>query len=219
MKRFTPWFTVVLFFAVIAVGAIYVYIEYAYNKYILPIDELAHSDAVIIFGAMVYSDNYVSAVLANRLNIGAQVYKSGKAAKIIVTGDHGQKEYNEVAAMKKYLLNLGLPQDDIFMDHSGFNTYDSLYRAKEIFAVENAVFVTQEVHLKRALYIADKLNLNALGTIAPTYQQDITSQRIREIAARPKAFIQAGIIKPKPKFLGEVIPIFSNSGTVTDDKL
>lgn len=219
MKKKVPFLFVSAALAIIGIFILYLYMEFAYNSAIKPVADLPAADAVLVFGALVYSDQQVSEVVAKRLNVGAQVYKSGKAPKIIVSGDHGRKDYDEVAAMKNYLLALDIPPDDIFLDHAGFNTYDSIYRAKEIFAIQNVILVTQEIHLKRAMYIADQLGLKASGAIAPPYTGEIMLQRIREIGARCKAFIQAGILKPEPKFLGEKIPVFSNSGTVTDDKL
>ena len=119
--------------------------------------------------------------------------------------------------MKKFAIEKGVPSEDIFMDHAGFSTYESIYRAKEIFDADNIVIVTQEYHLYRALYIADKLDINAYGINSdPRQYSGQLFREIREILARNKDFINC-IIKPKPTYLGESIPV-SGDGNVTNDK-
>ena len=204
-----------LFFATTIVAS-FLYIEFANNQDILEVSDLPKVDAIVIFGAMVYSDEEVSYVLSERLNTGIAAYKQGKATKIIVSGDHGTTQYDEVTAMKNYLLKNGIPRRDIFLDHARFSTYDSIYRIKEVFEVNSAILVTQELHLKRALFIAKCLNLNVKGAVAIPYQGEIFSQTIREFGARFKAVCQAAIFKLKPTFLGEKIPIFSSDGIVTE---
>ena len=210
------YFVFILLFFVIAVVTSYFYIEFANNQDILEVSDLPKADAIVIFGAMVYSDEEVSYVVAERLNTGIDAYKKEKATKIIVTGDHGTTQYDEVTAMKNYLLKHGIPREDIFLDHAGFNTYDSLYRVKEVFEVNSAILVSQELHLKRALFIGKCLNLNVKGAVAVPYEGEIIPQTIREFGARFKAVCQSTIFKPKPRFLGEKIPVFSNSGIVTE---
>ena len=115
------------------------------------------ADAIIILGAYVRPDGALSWILRDRLDTGLELYRAGLAPKILVSGDHGQKNYNEVQTMKDYLLDHDVPAQDIFMDHAGFDTYDSLYRARDIFQVKSAIIVTQNFHLPRALYIARRL--------------------------------------------------------------
>ena len=185
-------------------------------KQIKPIESAQTADAVIVFGAAVFG-NEVSNTLAIRLDMGYEVYKNGKTTKIIVSGDHGRKSYDEVNAMRDYLVKKGVPKEDIFMDHAGFNTYDTIYRARDVFMVKNAILVTQREHLLRALYIANKLGLNAQGIESGQYDKyEIQFQRPREYLARVKAFLQCDILHPKPKFLGESIPV-SGSGLLTED--
>ncbi|MFZ5351895.1 MAG: SanA/YdcF family protein [Bacillota bacterium] len=175
------------------------------------------ADAILILGAYVHPGGKVSGMLADRLNHGYELYKAGKAPKIVVSGDHGQKSYDEVNAMRIYLENKGVPREDIFMDHAGFNTYDSIYRLRDIFLVEKAIIVSQEYHTLRALYIAERLGVDACGVGADTYiYPKMAYYRFREVGARLKAFITAGIFKPEPKYLGKTIPIWL-SGTLTDD--
>jgi vancomycin permeability regulator SanA len=132
-----------------------------------------------------------------------------------MSGDHGQKNYDEVNTMKQYAVDAGIPASDIFMDHAGFSTYESVYRAKEIFGAEKIIIVTQRYHLYRALHIANAFGLEAYGVSADlrSYRGQ-TYRDIREILARNKDFITA-IFKPKPTYLGETIPIFGD-GNLTN---
>lgn len=133
-----------------------------------------------------------------------------------MSGDHGRNNYDEVNVMKQYAIDQGVPSSDIFMDHAGFSTYDSIYRAKEIFNADKVIIVTQEYHLYRALYIANKLGLEAYGVRANPKQYSVQLFReLREILARNKDFIKT-IYKPKPTYLGEVIPV-SGDGNITND--
>ena len=133
-----------------------------------------------------------------------------------MSGDHGQKNYDEVNTMREYAINNGVPAEDIFMDHAGFSTYESMYRAKEIFCAKNILVVTQKYHLYRALYITKQLKMTAIG-IAADYRRYYgqTYRDLREVAARYKDFFKC-IFKPEPTFLGKVIPV-SGNGTVTVD--
>ena len=155
--------------------------------------------------------------LQDRLEEGIKLYNEGVATKIIMSGDHGREEYDEVNIMKEYAIAKGIPSEDIFMDHAGFSTYESIYRVKEIFDADNIVIVTQEYHLYRALYIADKLDINAYGVNSdPRKYSGQTFRELREILARNKDFINC-IIKPEPTYLGESIPV-SGDGDITNDK-
>ncbi len=195
-------------------AGLYFYMYKAAASDIVKISELERSDAIIVLGAKVYGEDSVSVVLANRLNTGLLAYQRGGAPKIIVSGDHGQTDYDEVEAMKNYLLARGVPRQDIFLDHAGFTTYDSIYRAKEVFGVQKALIVSQRLHLERALFIARQLGLPAKGLPAPTHERDAQWQAVREVGARVKAFWQAAVLKPQPRFLGEKIPV-TGDGSVT----
>lgn len=174
------------------------------------------ADCVIILGAGVYKDNKPSPMLKDRLDEGERLYKAGIASKILVTGDHGQSHYDEVNVMKKYLINAGVPSKDIFMDHAGFTTYDSMYRARDVFGVKKAIVVTQEYHMYRALYICDSLGIKAYGANAAKIRYPGTKLRtVREWLARDKAILSC-LFNAKPKYLGVPIDIHGN-GDVTND--
>ena len=125
--------------------------------------EQSDVSCIVVLGCQVWDDGTPSAILKDRLNRAIELYKLGVAPKIIMSGDHGQVDYDEVNAMKQYAIEKGVPSEDIFMDHAGFSTYETMYRAKEIFDADKIVVVTQEYHLYRALYIADKLGIEAYG--------------------------------------------------------
>jgi vancomycin permeability regulator SanA len=167
-------------------------------------------DAVMVLGAFVYSSGAPGQILMDRLDYGYALYVQGKAKKILVSGDHGQNDYDEVNAMKAYLVKKGVPSEDVFMDHAGFNTYDSMYRAKEIFCIGSLLISTQEFHINRSVYIARKLGIDAYGypcADKPSY--NMTMLNFRESFARVKAFLDL-LVHREPKYLGDTIPISGN---------
>jgi len=178
-------------------------------------EKISDIDCIIVLGCLVKSDGTPSDMLADRLKRGVELYEDGAAPKILMSGDHGQIEYDEVTAMKKYAVESGVPSSDVFMDHAGFSTYESIYRAKEIFGADKIVIVTQEYHLHRALYIAESLGVEAYGVSADfrSYSGQIVRD-IREILARNKDFMTS-IFKPEPTYLGEFIDV-GGDGNVTN---
>ena len=177
--------------------------------------ELRDIDCILVLGAGVWGDK-PSPMLEDRLLEGIKLYEEGVSPKIMMTGDNGTNGYDEVNVMKNYAKEKGVPSEDIFMDHAGFSTYESVYRAKAVFEVERVVIVTQEYHLHRALYIANQLGLEAYGVPSdPRQYVGALYREVREILARNKDFVQS-IFKPEPTYLGEVIPIFGD-GNLTND--
>lgn len=175
------------------------------------------ADCILVLGAGVRPGGSPSPMLKDRLLTGISLYESGVSPKLLMSGDHGREEYDEVNCMKDFAIEKGVPSGDIFMDHAGFSTYDSLYRAKQVFGAEKVVIVTQKYHLYRALYIAQSLGVEAVGVSADlrTYQGQ-TGRDLREILARTKDFAYT-IAKPQPVYLGEPISL-TGSGDVTNDK-
>ena len=181
------------------------------------IENISDFDCILVLGAGIRG-NEPSPMLEDRLNTAIQLYEKGVAPKIIMSGDHGTKDYDEVNIMKEYAISKGVPSEDIFMDHAGFSTYDSVYRAKEIFQVKKIVIVTQKYHLYRALYIAKKQDIEAYGVASnPRRYAGQKMRDIRELIARDKDFFKC-LFKFKSKYLGEVIPV-SGNGDITNDKL
>lgn len=130
-------------------------------------------------------------MLEDRLLEGIKLYQNNISDKIIMSGDHGRKEYDEVNVMKNYAIQRGVPSENIFMDHAGFSTYESIYRERDIFKARKVVIVTQKYHLYRALYIANQLGIEAYGVGAdPRQYVGKTYRKMREILARNKDFIK-----------------------------
>ena len=176
------------------------------------------SDCILIFGAGVLSNGTPSPMLRDRLLTGIACYQAGLAPKIVVSGDHGEDSYDEVNIMKNFCILNGVPSEDVFMDHAGFSTYESIYRIRDIFQAKQVILVTQEYHLYRALYVAKRVGLKAYGVSADL--QEYAGQSYydaRELVARIKDFAYT-LIFPKPTFLGEKISLMGN-GDITNDKL
>ena len=193
------------------------YVDRSARPYIINAETAPSADAVIILGASVYENGQPSPVLADRLDYGYRLYELGKVKKILVSGDHGTEYYDEVNTMKNYLLKKGVPTADIFMDHAGFNTYDSMYRAKHIFGIKTLLISTQNFHINRSIYIARKLGMDAYGFPSPdkvAYKMEYTN--FRESLAKVKAVFEVKT-HHKPKFLGKLIPI-DGDGSKTNDK-
>ena len=178
--------------------------------------ELKDVDCILVLGCKVKDNGDPSDMLADRIRRGIELYESGAAPKIIMSGDHGQADYDEVNTMKQIAVDNGVPSVDVFMDHAGFSTYESIYRAKEIFGVEKMIIVTQDYHLYRALYIAESFGIEAYGVNADYREYWGQSKRdAREILARFKDFATV-TFKPEPTYLGETIDI-SGDGNLTND--
>lgn len=178
---------------------------------------LGDVDCIMVLGCSVRPDGTPSGMLRDRLDKGIELYEDGVSDRLLMSGDHGRKNYDEVNRMKQYAIDEGIPSGDIFMDHAGFSTYESMYRARDIFQAERIVVVTQEYHMYRALYNAGQMGMDAYGVASDPRKYG--SQKIRdarEMLARTKDFLYA-IAKPKPTYLGEAIPV-SGNGDATNDK-
>ncbi len=177
---------------------------------------LENVDCIIVLGCQVKDNGEMSHMLHDRVQRGVERYKAGAAPKLLMSGDHGRENYNEVEAMKNYAIENGVPSEAVFMDHAGFSTYETAYRAKAVFQAEKVLIVTQEYHLYRAIYIAKQLGMEAYGVNADyrTYGGQL-GRDAREILARCKDFAMT-LFRPKPTYLGEKIPITGN-GDVTND--
>ena len=174
-------------------------------------------DCILVLGAKVMPSGAPSHMLEDRCRRGVELYQAKAAPVLVMSGDHGQVEYDEVSVMKRYAVDNGVPSSDVFMDHAGFSTYDSLYRARDVFQAKRVLIVTQRYHLFRALYIARQLGLDAWG-VASDYRPYATQAKnsAREAAARVKDFLMC-MLQPKPRYLGEPIPLILD-GNVTNDE-
>lgn len=173
------------------------------------------ADAIIVLGASVYPDGTPSGILQDRLDDGIALYFAGAAPKIIMSGDNGTESYNECWAMKQYAISQGVPSEDVFCDHAGFSTYETMYRARHVFGADRVVIATQTYHLYRAVYDAQGVGMEAIGV--PSDYGEYVNQSwydFREIFARAKDFFQVLFSVPST-FVGDPISL-DQSGDVTD---
>lgn len=174
------------------------------------------AQVAIVLGARVGPGGRPSPMLADRLETGLELYRLGRVQKLLLSGDHGTVPYDEVNAMRAYVVGRGVPQEDVFTDHAGFSTFETMYRARDVFLVKDALVVTQEFHLSRAVYTARSLGLDATGVSADRRPYVGTDRLImREWLARCKAFLQLHILRSEPRFLGPEIPI-TGDGRATE---
>lgn len=176
---------------------------FTYNS----IQDLPDAHTVIVLGASVRSNGHLSVMLRDRVESALFLYNEGKVKRFLLSGDNGTKNYNEPIAMKKYLIERGVPEDHIYLDYAGFDTYDTMYRSKAVFEVESAIIVTQGFHLPRAVYIARKMNLDYNGYLGDKRiyaHQDYNAKR--ELLANVKAYLEL-VFRKEPTYLGSKIPI------------
>lgn len=174
-------------------------------------ESIPHTQVAIVLGASVIAGK-PSPILAERADAAILLYQKGKVDKILVTGDNGALSHDEVTPVRKYLLDAGVQASDIFLDHAGFDTYSSMYRARSVFDAPSATIVTQDFHLPRAVYIARHLGMESYGFVA-TGADASAADYVREIPASLKALYDL-YIERMPKYLGEHIPL-SGDGTAT----
>lgn len=222
-KRWSRWLKLLLiliFAGILTAGGINWFVIRRSGKEIQSLQKLASqksrkADAVVVLGAKVRKDGSMSLMLKERVDLGIQAYKQGLADRIIMSGDHGTGGYDEVSTMKTYAIEQGVPSEYIFKDHAGFSTYETMYRAKDVFRAKSIIVVTQKYHLYRAVYDAEALGLEVKGIACDkaVYKGD-KARKFREAIARVKDFGYTAV-KPKPKYLGKAIPV-SGNGNVTD---
>ena len=198
-----------LFTLIILIGAPRVIMVQKTGDQIHSQEDVSPVRVAVVFGAGLTSSGGATTVLKDRVETAVLLYKAGKVEKLLMSGDNRFLNYNEPGAMKAYALELGMPEEDIVLDYAGRRTYDTCYRAKEIFLLDKVILVTQNFHLSRALYTCNALGLESSGVSADlrAYREE-GYWNIREIPACIKAFIQVHITKPEP-VLGDQEPIFS----------
>jgi vancomycin permeability regulator SanA len=170
-----------------------------------PIEKVA-----IVFGAGLYRNGQPTPVLRDRVATAAELYQAGKVEKLLMSGDNSALGHNEPEAMREYGISLGVPDQDIILDYAGRRTYDTCYRAREIFEIDSAILVTQAFHLPRALYTCNMLGVSAIGVTADLRQYrrvSLAFWNLRESVATAVAFWQVHVSRPQP-ILGNPEPIF-----------
>ncbi len=220
------WFRVVIRIMAIVLGIllavsssvlfVYAYISIKGNARTFKIEDLPRDvDCIIVLGAQILGNRRPSPMLQDRLDGAVELYRAGVSDRILVTGDHREDNYNEPLVMCKYLLAQGIPDEAIFMDHFGLDTYDSMYRAVHVFQVNTAVIATQRFHLQRALYIGDKLGLDCVGYATnPRPYLSTPYMLVRELGARLKAIYETNT-DASP---GKMSPPFPISGDGRDTR-
>lgn len=210
---FYPIILVIVLFFLLNVIIILSYKHLMYNT----VDEVPEKQTALILGAEVYANKKLSEVFKDRCDIAINLYKHGKVKKVLISGDHTSKYYDEVSAAKKYLLENGVKEEDLFTDYAGIDTYDSITRSKLIFKVESMVIVTQSFHLSRALFISSNKNIDAVGFASDITYDTTMYDSFRENFARIKAIIDI-LLNSKPRFEGEETPILGVSTKSWDNE-
>jgi len=210
VRRFAPLTLILILSLFSALMLVPVTMRFAMGPYLYyDLDKVPEAQVAIILGASVYRGK-PSPVLEKRASTAIQLYLSKKVSKILVTGDNGALTHDEVTPVRKYLLDVGIPAGDIFLDHAGFDTYSSMYRARDVFQVDSAIIVTQDFHLPRSLYIARHLGMNAYGVTAAG--EGSKRDYVREVPASVKALMDL-FLHRVPKYLGEKIPLTGDGST------
>jgi len=202
-KRIWIWSLAIILFAFIVSGTILMYVN-SFSKYYVTVKTAPKVETILVLGAGVVNGK-PSLALSDRLDNAVELYKASKSKRILVSGDNGTTYYDEVTAMKNYLVKKDVKKGAIFGDYAGFNTYDSMYRAKEIFGIKTMIIATNEFHMQRSLYIARRLGIEAYGypTIDKIKIYDVWGTLLeREFLAKYKAFLDVEILHRTPKFLG-----------------
>jgi SanA protein len=205
----TAIFIAIILFVVTVNVAI---LSYALPHIYVDATKIPTADVVLVLGARVYTNGNLSPILKDRVDTAMELYRAGKAKKFLVSGDHGRKNYDEVNTVKQYLLEVEkIPAEDVFLDHAGFDTYDSIYRARDIFQIKKIIVPTQNFHLPRAVYIGNKLGIETYGISADKHIfANEKYNEFREVFARVKTWMSV-FFHAKPKFLGTAIPVNGDS--------
>jgi SanA protein len=185
------------------------YVERTFSPTIVAAEDAPGTRVAVVFGARVYPSGRLSAMLRDRVDTAVDLYKAGTVEKILVSGDNRFEDYNEPGAMRDYAVAQGVAQEDVQPDFGGRRTYDTCYRAREIFGVESAILVTQEFHLPRALFTCSQLGMEVVGVAADRREyapQSIAWSESRETPATLAALFDV-IRRAPPPVMGDPIPI------------
>lgn len=219
LKAVITVFTIAIIVIILGLVGVNLYVRKSAEDYIIDEGEAAafsDVDCILVLGASVRNGDTPSPMLADRLDKGIELYNIKSSKKLVMSGDHGGEYYDEVNVMKRYAMDRSVPSEDIFMDHAGFSTYESMYRVKEVFGADKVIIVTQRYHLYRAVYIARQLGIDAYGVPSEAKIYSGQSLRdIREYLAIAKDYVKC-IVKPEPTLLGNSIDL-KGSGDVTND--
>lgn len=212
---FLPFFLSMSLLALVINGSV----DYFYSPLIFEDSlKIPPAQTAIVLGASVRASGKPSPFLTERLERAIELYRTNKVRKLLFSGDHSGLYYDEVNAMKDYALKYNIPAKDIFLDHSGLRTLDSIVRAKKIYKISDAIIVSQKFHLPRALWIAHQFQLSAYGFAAdPSAKKIKWNNYLREFAARLMTFFDLYVLKTSARYLGKEFPI-TGDGRSTWDK-
>ena len=192
--------------AIVVLLGLRLWVDQAYQERIyFDVNQVPRRPIAIVFGAGVDPSGHLSPVLADRVDTALDLYRTGKAQKLLLTGDNRFLWYNEPGSMADYLMERGVPRSDLVLDYAGRRTYDSCYRAKHIFGIEQAILVTQNYHLDRALFTCNRLGIDALG-MAPARTRTNLAFWVRELPAVAMAWWDVNVRYPLP-VMGDPLPI------------
>ncbi len=188
------------------------------DQYSADLKQVPEAQAAMVLGASVIAGKKPSGILLERLDRAVELYRHKKVQKLLLSGDNTKKYYDEVNVMKDYVLRRNVAAADIFLDHNGLRTLDSIYRAKHVFKARKLIIVTQDFHLPRALFLANHIGLKSYGYAANSGRVDISlKMKLREFSARVLAFLDAYVLESKPRYLGKTTPL-SKNGRITWNK-
>lgn len=210
--RYQKWIFIVVGLSIGMGGFVLLWpwlVDRYYQRLVYSQQDVPSERVAIVFGARVYSDGRLSAMLQDRVETAVQLYQAGKVQKILMSGDNRFEDYDEPGHMMDYAINLGVPVEDIQPDYAGRRTYDTCYRAKAIFQLDSAVLVTQDFHLPRALFTCRNLGVEAVGVSANLrnyHPMSIRWSTTREFLATIRAVVDVVRQKPAP-VLGAPIPL------------
>ena len=209
ISRATTWIKIIIYVSVLIIliiSSTSLIIRLKTRAYIWDnVDEIPHTEAAVVLGASILEDGSLSPILEDRVNFAIKLYKANKVEKILVTGDNSSLAYNEVNPVRLYLLERGIADKNIFLDHAGFDTYSSMYRARDIFLADSITIVTQSFHLPRSVFTARALGLDAYGMNADNGHYKFRNS-VREMFANVKTVINL-VFSREPKYLGKEIPL------------
>ncbi len=209
IRRLVTWVVSLIALAAAICAGFYGYVAYSTAPYIFKsVEAMPKTQVALLLGASVTSGGQLSPILKDRADQAIALYNAGKVSKILVTGDNATLSHDEVDPVGRYMFGKGIPKKDIFLDHAGFDTYSSMYRARDVFDVSSMTIVSQPFHLPRAVYIARSLGLTAYASPANTNGLNVYNY-LREIPASIKAEYDL-LFSRIPKYLGEQYPVVGN---------
>jgi vancomycin permeability regulator SanA len=214
--RVRRWFLIFVLLTLAAFAAIermaQTEIQAVVDGHIYPtVDSVPSRPVALVFGAGIRPGGKPSLILEDRIQTAVDLYKAEKVRKILMTGDNGSLDYNEVAVMRRTAIKMGVPGRDVVKDHAGFRTYDSCYRARDVFEVKSAILVTQAFHLPRAVYLARSMGLDAVGVTADGRPYAaIGNYSWRERLACAWSWVEINVTRPLPRYLGPKLPVMDD---------